>query len=195
MGDGPSDVLAPHLVDLLASVHAAVGSAPEETEPAEQMARQNQELLATQSHLVAALHAQQLLVMQQEREMRRLRSALSLSERSLPRGGEHPMGSPMAPFDLTPLGDSRDHGAVGALEPALPIPRELHEKLAFSIPLQQGLLYAALDTLTTNSCTAPIDSSSHPLNCVEGHATATHRRSIVPAVLLETPPPTLPVSA
>ena len=193
MDSGPY-VLAPHLVDLLASVHASVGA--EDNEPAEQMARQNSELLARQNReLVAALHAQQLLVMQQESEMRRLRSALSRSERPIPAGDDHLMGSPTTPFDVSPLGDSHDPGAGGASELALPIPRELHEKLALSVPLQQGLLYAAL-TLTTNSCTAPIDSSSYPLNCAVGHTTATHRRSLeLGALLVDTPPPTLPVSA
>ena len=39
-----------------------------------------------------------------ESEMRRLRTALSACDRPIPKGGDHPMGSPTTEFNLLPLG-------------------------------------------------------------------------------------------
>eukprot|EP00966_Prymnesium_polylepis_P217629 5036827-Prymnesium_polylepis.1 len=204
MQTAPNGPLAPHLLDLLASVQDRVGSKrePDADSSAEQIARHNSELLARQNReLISALHAQQQLVVQQESEMRRLRSALSGCDRAIPKGGDHPMGSPTSPFDVLPLADSLSSLPLGRSgrelqldEVTLPISKELTEPLALSVPLQQGLLYAALDTHSTNSVAAPLDSFALNFYPHLGHATTTHSRSVELVSPLQPPPPTLPVS-
>ena len=141
-------------------------------------ARSHSEALARHNReLVAALNKQQTLMLQQASEVRRLRSALEASGK-------------VTPCELTAT-DSEQFptGLFHAESTGLQELNRGVEALAYSVPFQQGFLYAALDTLTTNSCTATTDSFVPHMSGPRA-ATIAHIRASHPLCL---PPPSLPV--
>lgn len=148
--------LAPHLHELLVSVQGWIDSgASAEGSSAGELARHDRELFLRQNReVVAALYAQQRLVMLQESEQR---NGASLFGDGPASNGVHLTCS------LWPVGLNESCATS--------------EEFNLSVPLQQGLLCDVLDTLTLTTNTAPMDSSD-PLHYAAGHATASYRRAV-----------------
>jgi len=177
---------------LLSSIRSTEND-PSARSRSEALVRQNREL-------VAALQAQQTLMLQQASEMRRLREHLARLEPQAPQD----FVANLSPFAELNVADANleqlPHGLLDSgLDADGGRSKGEHQwpietgSLPYSVPFQQGFLYAALDTLTTNSCTATTDSFA-PLLGSQSDARAVTAHIRAASHTLHVPPPSLPVN-